>query len=60
MDTKLGSVPDTSAASPAQPFPWPAATATGIGSMPGTGPAEAAAVVLGELPDFPHLPELRY
>jgi methionine synthase II (cobalamin-independent) len=26
--------------------------------MPGTGPAEAAAVVLGELPDFPHLPEL--
>jgi len=40
------------------PFPWPAATATGVGSMPGTDPAEAMAVVLGELPDLPHLPEL--
>jgi hypothetical protein len=26
--------------------------------MPGTDPAEAAAIVLGELPEFPHLPEL--
>ena len=26
--------------------------------MPGTDLAEAAAIVLGELPDFPHLPEL--
>ncbi len=26
--------------------------------MPGTDPAETIAVVLGELPDFPHLPEL--
>jgi Cobalamin-independent synthase, Catalytic domain len=26
--------------------------------MPGTSPAEAVAVVLGELPGFPHLPEL--
>jgi methionine synthase II (cobalamin-independent) len=26
--------------------------------MPGTSPADAIAVVLGELPDFPHLPEL--
>jgi methionine synthase II (cobalamin-independent) len=26
--------------------------------MPGTDPVEAAAVVVGELPDFPHLPEL--
>jgi hypothetical protein len=26
--------------------------------MPGTDPAEAMAVVLGELPDLPHLPEL--
>ena len=32
--------------------------ATGIGSLPGTDPAEAAALVLGELPDLPHLPEL--
>ncbi|MFE0021665.1 methionine synthase [Amycolatopsis sp. NPDC059021] len=37
---------------------WPVAAATGIGSMPGTDPAEAAAVVFGELPGFPHLPEL--
>jgi Cobalamin-independent synthase, Catalytic domain len=41
-----------------QPFSWPASSATGIGSMPGTRPVEAVAVVLGELPEFPHLPEL--
>jgi hypothetical protein len=40
------------------PFPWPAGSATGIGSMPGTDPAQAMAVILGELPDLPHLPEL--
>jgi Cobalamin-independent synthase, Catalytic domain len=39
-------------------FPWPAGSATGIGSMPGTHPAEAMRVIAGELPDFPHLPEL--
>jgi cobalamin-independent methionine synthase catalytic subunit len=39
-------------------FPWPACSATGLGSMPGTDPAEAVAVVLGELPDLPYLPEL--
>ncbi|MPZ85679.1 MAG: methionine synthase [Actinophytocola sp.] len=38
--------------------PWPPGTATAIGSMPGADPLEAAAVVLGELPDLPHLPEL--
>lgn len=32
--------------------------ATGVGSMPGTEPRETAAVVVGELPDFPHLAEL--
>jgi methionine synthase II (cobalamin-independent) len=32
--------------------------ATGVGSMPGTEPAEATRVVLGEVPDLPHLPEL--
>ncbi|MEA5364214.1 methionine synthase [Amycolatopsis sp., V23-08] len=37
---------------------WPSGAATAIGSMPGTDPAEAAAVVFGELPDFPHVPEL--
>ncbi len=41
-----------------QEYPWPAATATGIGSMPGTDIAEAIRVVAGELPDFPYLPEL--
>lgn len=38
--------------------PWPPGTATGVGSMPGTDPVEAATVVVGELPDLPHLPEL--
>lgn len=38
--------------------PWPAGAASGIGSMPGTDPLEAARMVLGELPDLPHLPEL--
>jgi methionine synthase II (cobalamin-independent) len=38
--------------------PWSPGTATGIGSLPGTDPAEAATVVVGELPDLPHLPEL--
>lgn len=32
--------------------------ATGVGSVPGTDPAEALRVVLGELPELPHLPEL--
>lgn len=39
-------------------FAWPSAAATGIGSLPGTDIAEAQRVVLGELPDLPHLPEL--
>jgi methionine synthase II (cobalamin-independent) len=32
--------------------------ATGVGSMPGTDPAEATKTILGELPDLPHVPEL--
>jgi cobalamin-independent methionine synthase catalytic subunit len=40
------------------PFPWPARSATGVGSMPGTDAAETLAVVLGELPELPFLPEL--
>lgn len=39
-------------------FPWEPGTATGVGAMPGTDPAEAARVVLGELPGLPFLPEL--
>lgn len=41
-----------------QAWPWPAGSATGIGSLPGTDIGEAQRVVLGELPDLPHLPEL--
>ncbi|MDT0186153.1 methionine synthase [Microbacterium sp. ARD31] len=33
-------------------------TATGVGSLPGTDFAEATRLVLGELPDLPHVPEL--
>src|ERR1700683_4403683 len=40
------------------PIPWSIGSATGIGSMPGTDPAEAMRVVAGELPGFPYLPEL--
>ncbi len=36
---------------------WRTGTATGVGSLPGTDPLEAAKVVLGEL-SIPHLPEL--
>jgi len=39
-------------------YPWSAGSATGVGSMPGTDPAQACAVVIEELPDFPYLPEL--
>jgi methionine synthase II (cobalamin-independent) len=38
------------------PVAW--GPATGVGSLPGTDPAEALRVVLGELPGFPHVPEL--
>jgi methionine synthase II (cobalamin-independent) len=41
-----------------QQYPWAPGSATGIGSMPGTDPAEAMRVVAGELPEFPYLPEL--
>jgi Cobalamin-independent synthase, Catalytic domain len=37
---------------------WPAGSATGVGSLPGTDPVDAATLVFGELPDLPHLPEL--
>ncbi|MGP3925547.1 methionine synthase [Streptomyces sp. 8N616] len=38
--------------------PWRPATATGVGSMPGTDAREAAKTVTGSLEEFPHLPEL--
>jgi methionine synthase II (cobalamin-independent) len=37
---------------------WPAAAATGVGSLPGTDIVDAVATVFGELPSLPHLPEL--
>jgi hypothetical protein len=39
-------------------FPWLPASATGVGSLPGTDPLETLRLVFGELPDLPHLPEL--
>jgi methionine synthase II (cobalamin-independent) len=38
--------------------PWSPGAVTGIGSLPGDDPAEAARLVFGELPLLPHLPEL--
>lgn len=43
---------------PSTPARWPDGAATGVGSMPGTDVAEAAALVVGELPLLPYLPEL--
>ena len=40
------------------PVRWAPGAATGVGSLPGTDPVEAAATVVGELPLLPHLPEL--
>ena len=39
-------------------YPWAPGSATGVGSMPGTDPEQACAVIMGELPDFPFFPEL--
>ncbi|MBO3734744.1 uroporphyrinogen decarboxylase/cobalamine-independent methonine synthase family protein [Glycomyces niveus] len=36
----------------------PTGVATGVGSLPGTDVQEAVNVVFGELPEWPHLPEL--
>lgn len=38
--------------------PWGPGTATGVGSLPGDDPLEAAKMVLETLPDLPFLPEL--
>src|SRR5260370_4974575 len=54
VPSKLGGVTDQQKAA----FPWPPGSATGVGSMPGTDPAEVLRIVLGELPDLPFLPEL--
>ena len=41
-----------------RPVPTPWGPASGVGSLPGTDPVEAMRLVVGELPDMPHLPEL--
>ena len=40
------------------PVPTRWGPASGVGSLPGTDPTEALHLITGELPDFPHLPEL--
>ena len=52
------SAPRPSPGLPLSSFPWPAGSATGIGSLPGTDIAEALRLIFGELPDLPHLAEL--
>ena len=37
---------------------WHVGAATGIGSLPGTSPDEAARMIAGELPELPYLAEL--
>jgi methionine synthase II (cobalamin-independent) len=41
-----------------RPVPTSWGPASGVGSLPGADPAEALRLVVGELPDFAHLPEL--
>jgi methionine synthase II (cobalamin-independent) len=48
--------PEGEPSKPALPAPW--GPATGVGSLPGTDPAEALRIVLGELPELPYVPEL--
>ncbi len=50
--------PDPHEKPTAPPAHWPDGAATGVGSMPGADPREAAAVVAGELPVLTALPEL--
>jgi hypothetical protein len=48
----------TSDSTDQRPVPTTWGPASGVGSLPGTDPAEAVRLVVGELPDFAHLPEL--
>jgi methionine synthase II (cobalamin-independent) len=48
----------TSDSSDPRPVPTTWGPASGVGSLPGTDAAEAVRLVVGELPEFAHLPEL--
>jgi hypothetical protein len=50
--------PPTDSNDDPRPAPITWGPASGVGSLPGTDPAEALRLVLGELPDFPYVPEL--
>ncbi|MCW2508237.1 MAG: Cobalamin-independent synthase, Catalytic domain [Modestobacter sp.] len=54
--TAPGSEPESTDDPRPVPLLW--GPASGVGSLPGTDPVEALRLVTGELPDFPHLPEL--
>jgi hypothetical protein len=54
--TTPGSGPESS--DDLRPVPTPWGPASGVGSLPGTDPVEAMHLVVGELPEFAHLPEL--
>jgi methionine synthase II (cobalamin-independent) len=53
-----GSLPGDERSDDLAPAPAPWGPASGVGSLPGDDPAEAVRLVVGELPDFAHLPEL--
>ncbi|MFL6138079.1 MAG: methionine synthase [Frankiaceae bacterium] len=50
--------PVTAQSADPEPLPWAPGAATGVGSLPFDDPREAARLVLEELPDLPHVPEL--
>ncbi len=59
IDRGTGEIVDHAEPLPASPKrSWHAGAGTGIGSLPGFSPDEAARMVAGELPDLPYLAEL--
>ena len=54
--TTSGSEPESTDDQRPVPAPW--GPASGVGSLPGVDPVEAMRLVVGELPEFIHLPEL--
>jgi methionine synthase II (cobalamin-independent) len=54
----VASLKDPDSTDDVRPVPISWGPASGVGSLPGTDPAEAMRLVLGELPEFAHLPEL--